>query len=170
MADERPPAAGLDSCILIELFDERSTKRQDIRQILNDAEGGEFTLVISTLVHAEVAASPSRATPQQIWDIRRALSQSYFEPIELSVPLGLLASDLAREFGLKPSDAVHAATCVYKGVPWLLTLDDRVLKAHGKIIMSASDRSKTLNIVTPEDFCQRFYRPLFNQGEDSPAL
>lgn len=62
MAEGRPPAAGLDSCVLIELFDERSTKRDDIRQIFNDAEGGEFTLVISTLVHAEVAASPSQAS------------------------------------------------------------------------------------------------------------
>ena len=61
---------------------------------------------------------------------------------------------------------MHAATCVRKGVPWLLTLDDKVLRAHAKIIMSAADRSKTLNIVTPNEFCARFYPSLFNQRTD----
>ncbi len=121
-----------------------------------------ITLVISTFVHAEVAATPNRATPQQIWDIRRALSQTYFEPVELSVPLGLLTSDIARDYALKPSDAVHASTCVKKGVPWLLTLDEKVLRADKKIMMSASDRSQVLNIITPDDFCRRFYPTLFD--------
>ncbi len=162
MVDAPPTAVGLDSCILIELFDEKSKHRQDIRQIFNAAERDELVLVISTMVHAEVAATKSNATPHQIWEIRRAMSQTCFEPVELSVPLGILAADLAREHGLKPYDAIHAATCVNKGVEWLLTFDKKVLRADGKIMTSASDRSKRLRIVTPEAFCKLFYRPLFS--------
>lgn len=161
MPDEKPAAVGVDSCVLIELFDEKSPKRADIRQIFTDAETGKLILVISTMVHAEVAASPKRITAWEVVEVRRALSQSYFEPVEISIPIALLASDLARETGLKPADALHAATCVAKRLTHLLTIDDKLLKADGKVLLDAADRSKTLRILTPQAFCEEFYRPLF---------
>jgi predicted nucleic acid-binding protein len=163
MPDEKPAAVGIDSCILIDLFDEKAPKREDIRQIFGDAETGKLTLVVSTMVHAEVAASSKNLKAWDVAEVRRALSQSYFEPVEVSVPIALLASDLARENGLKPPDALHAATCVTKRVTHLLTLDDRLLKVDRKILLDASDRSKTLRVLTPEAFCDEFYRPLFHQ-------
>lgn len=90
MPDEKPAAVGVDSCVLIELFDEKSPKRADIRQIFTDAETGKLILVISTMVHAEVAASPKRITAWEVVEVRRALSQSYFEPVEISIPIALL--------------------------------------------------------------------------------
>jgi predicted nucleic acid-binding protein len=164
MAEEKPAAIGVDSCVLIELFDEKSPKRADIRQIFTDAENGELTFLVSTMVHAEVAASSKKLKAWDIVEVRRALSQSYFEPVELSIPIALLASDIARETGLKPPDAVHAATCVTKRVRHLLTIDNKLLKATEKIIFDAANRSKTLQIITPEDFCNQFYRPLFKQS------
>ncbi|HZZ42161.1 MAG TPA: type II toxin-antitoxin system VapC family toxin [Tepidisphaeraceae bacterium] len=161
MPDQKPIAIGVDSCVLIELFDEKSPKRADIREIFADAENGKLTMVVSTMVHAEVAASSKKLKPWDIAEIRRALSQSYFEPVELSIPIALLASDIARETGLKPADAVHAATCVTKRVGHLLTIDEKLLKTNGKILLDATDRSKTLTILTPEIFCEQFYRPLF---------
>lgn len=163
MADQRPGTIALDSCVLIELFDENSTVRRDVREIITRAEQGELVLMISTFVLAEVAANSKNATDMQILDIRRAMSQSYFEPVEVSVPIGLLAADLAREHGLKPADSVHAATCVSKGVSWLITTDRKLLAVHRKVGMSASDRSKLLNIVTPETFCKSFYPTLFDE-------
>jgi predicted nucleic acid-binding protein len=163
MPDEKPPAVGVDSCVLIELFDEKSPKRADIRQIFTDAENGKLTLLVSTMVHAEVAASSKKLKAWDIHEVRRALSQSYFEPVELSIPIALLASDIARENNLKPADAVHAATCVAKRVRHSLTIDDKLLRASGKILLDATDRSKTLQIITPENFCEQFYRPLFRK-------
>ncbi len=163
MPDEKPAAVGVDSCVLIELFDEKSSKRADIKQIFSDAENGKLTLVISTMVHAEVAASSKKLKAWDVVEVRRALSQSYFEPVEISIPIALLAADLARENGLKPADALHAATCVAKRVRFLLTIDDKLLSADGKILLDASDRSKTLRILTPQAFCDEFYRPLFHQ-------
>ena len=163
MPDEKPAAVGVDSCILIELFDEKSPKRPDIREIFIDAENAKLTLVVSTMVHAEVAASSKKLKAWEIVEVRRALSQSYFEPVEVSIPIALLAADIARENALKPADALHAATCVAKRVGHLLTIDDKLLKADGKILLDAADRSKTLHIITPEQFCQQFYRPLFSQ-------
>jgi predicted nucleic acid-binding protein len=116
------------------------------------------------MVHAEVAASSRKLKAWDIAEVRRALSQSYFEPVELSVPIALLASDIARETGLKSPDAIHAATCVTKRVRHLLTIDDKLLKASGKVLFDATDRSKTLQIITPEQFCDQFYRPLFKQN------
>lgn len=164
MPDEKPAAIGIDSCVLIELFDEKSPKRADIRQIFTDAENGKLALLVSTMVHAEVAASSKKLKAWDIAEVRRALSQSYFEPVELSVPIALLASDIARETGLKSPDAIHAATCVTKRVRHLLTIDDKLLKASGKVLFDATDRSKTLQIITPEQFCDQFYRPLFKQN------
>lgn len=161
MADSPPSAVGLDSCILIDLFDTKSIHKPDMRQMYALAERGELVFVISTMVHAEVAAKKGEATPAQIWDIRHAMAQNFFEPVELSVPLGLLSSDLAREHGLKPPDAAHAATCVSKGLLWLITRDKKLLNADNRILVNASDHSKRLRIVTPKDFCDRFYRPLF---------
>jgi predicted nucleic acid-binding protein len=166
MVDEKPAAVGVDSCVLIELFDVKSSKHADIKQIFDDAENSKLTLVISTMVHAEVAASSRKLTPWDIAAVRRALSQSYFEPVEISIPIALLASDLARENGLKPADALHAATCVTKRVKHLLTIDEKLLKADGKILLDASDRSKTLRILTPQGFCEEFYRPLFHHKVD----
>jgi len=161
MPKPTPGAVALDSCILIDLFDATSTHREDIRQMYADAEKDKLLFVISTMVHAEVAAKNSEVTVGQIWDIRRAMAQSFFEPVELSVPLGLLASDLARAHSLKPPDAIHAATCVTKGVEWLITRDKKLLKVDNTIHLNASDHSKRLRIVTPKDFCDEFYRPLF---------
>ncbi|MCC7351729.1 MAG: type II toxin-antitoxin system VapC family toxin [Phycisphaerales bacterium] len=161
MADEKPSAVGIDSCVLIELFDVKSPKRTAIRDIFTDAENHKLTFLVSTMVHAEVAASSKKLKPWDIAEVRRALSQSYFEPVELSIPIALLASDIARETGIKPPDAVHAATCVAKRVRHLLTIDDKLLKVNEKIIFDATDRSKTLQIITPGDFCDQFYHPLF---------
>jgi predicted nucleic acid-binding protein len=61
------------------------------------------------------------------------MSRSNFEPVELSIPIALLASDLARETGLKPPDAIHAVTCVTQRVGYLLTADEKLLKSSGKI-------------------------------------
>ncbi len=163
MVEAKPPAIGVDSCVLIELFDQNSPTRPDIREIFTDAENGKLTVLVSTMVHAEVAASSKQLTKWEIAEVRRALSQSYFEPVELSVPIALLASDIARDTGLKPPDAVHAATCVMKQVRHLLTIDQKLLKAHGKILLDASDRSKTLQIITPEAFCKQFYPDLFRK-------
>ena len=165
MPEDKPAAVGVDSCVLIELFDEKSPKRSDIRQIFSDAEKGKLTLVISTMVHAEVAASSKKIKAWDIVEVRRALSQSYFEPVEVSIPIALLASDIARENSLKPLDALHTATCVSKHVGYLLTMDEKLLKADGKILLDAADRSKTLRVLTPEKFCELFYRPLFSSGE-----
>ena len=164
MPDEKPSAVGIDSCILIELFDEKSPTRDDIRQIVADAESGKLTLLISAMVFAEVAANSKNLDAWDIAEVRRALSQSYFEPVELSIPMAILASDIARENGLKPADAIHAATCVSKRVSYLLTTDKKPLKASGKIPLDATNRSKTLQIITPESFCDQFYRPLFKQS------
>jgi len=157
---------------MIDFFDEKSEHRQDVRQMYDAAENGDLFFVISTMVHVEVAASKSEASPARIWDIRRAMAQSFFEPVELSVPLGLNSSDLAREHGIKPHDAAHAATCVYKGVGWLITRDDKLLKRDRKILLDAADHSKRLRIVTPKEFCDQFYRPLYasrSQGSSRPA-
>ena len=167
MADEKPQAVGIDSCVLIELFDAKSTIRADVKQIFDDAEGGNLTFVISTMVHAEVAASSTKVTPWEVVELRRALSQSYFEPVEVSIPIAQLASDLAREHRFKPTDAVHAATCVHKRVQWLLTIDDKLLRADRKVLLDALDRSLTLRIVTPETYCNQFYRPLFHKPPGS---
>jgi len=164
MAHDKPKAVGLDSCILIELFDKNSTGRADVKQIFDDAEADTLVLVISTFVHAEVAASSKKVKPWEVVELRRALSQTYFEPVEVSIPIAQLASDLARENGLKPADAVHAATCVHKRVSWLLTIDEKLLKTDQKILLDASDRSKTLRIVNPKSFCDQFYRPLFHKS------
>jgi predicted nucleic acid-binding protein len=169
MVDEKPQAVGLDSCVLIELFDMKSTGRADVKQIFDDAEQEKLTLVISTFVHAEVAASSTKVKPWEVLELRRALSQSYFEPVELSIPIAQLASDLTRENGLKPADAVHAATCVHKRVGWLLTTDEKLLKTDQKIPLDAADRAKTLRIVTPRAFCDQFYRPLFHKPHPDPT-
>lgn len=162
MANATPAAIGLDSCILIELFDSNSKESADIKQIISEAEQDRLTLVISTVVHAELAASSKKVTPWQVIEIRQALAQSYFEPVEVSIPIAQLASDLCRDNGLKPLDAIHAATCVQKHVGWLLSTDEKLLKIDRKILLDAADRSKILRIVTPQQFCDEFYRPLFN--------
>src|SRR5688572_12552221 len=130
MLEAKPGVVALDSCILIHVFDAKSASQGECRLIFGDAEAGNLVFVISTMVHAEVGAR-SKLSAWEIAAMRRALSQAYLEPVEVSIPLAQLACDLARETGIKPLDAIHAATCVVKGVGWLLTTDERVLKAHG---------------------------------------
>jgi hypothetical protein len=73
MPDAKPAAVCLDSCIVIELFDKNSKNTADCRQIFDDAEKENLTFVISSLLHAEVAASSKKVQQWDVIEIRRAL-------------------------------------------------------------------------------------------------
>jgi predicted nucleic acid-binding protein len=103
-------------CFLNRDEQERSKICEDI---LQHAAMDELLIVTSTYTIVEVIRPKRRSiptsrplTPQQIEKIKGMFRWPFIRTIELDDRTALYASDLAREHGLAPADAVHAASAI----------------------------------------------------------
>ncbi len=105
------------SVFLCFLNAEEEERRIVCEDILQHAAKEEFQIVTSTYTVVEVIRpwrrSTSRVlTPEQIAKIKGMFRWPFITTIELDDRTALYASDLSREYGLKPADAVHAASAI----------------------------------------------------------
>lgn len=102
----------LDSSVYI-AFIKNEPGREDSGRILRAAEDGQFRIVASTLVQAEVVRPPGGLiTPEAENTLRRFFQRDMFVWVEVDLSVARHAATLAREHGLKPADAIHVATAV----------------------------------------------------------
>jgi predicted nucleic acid-binding protein len=87
--------------------------------ILQHAAMEELLIVTSTYTIVEVIRPKKKSiptsrplTPQQIEKIKGMFRWPFIRTIELDDRTALYASDLARDHGLAPADAVHAASAI----------------------------------------------------------
>ena len=107
-----------DSCNWISLIAEDEVERADICQhILDDAAAGNGAIVTSTLALAEVVRGKGQPVlpEDQERTIVRFFEHSYLLVEDVTRRVAELARRYAREFGLKPPDAIHFATAVLAG-------------------------------------------------------
>jgi len=99
--------------------------------ILDLAENGSFQIYASTFVEAEVIKAPGEPEPltlDQERVIAEYLDREFIVWIEVDRLIAQKARQLARQFGMKPPDAVHVATAIRAGCDQFLTWDDKLHK------------------------------------------
>jgi len=96
-------------------------------QILELGRSGQFQVIASTLVYAEVIKDRGRdpLDPDQETLIDQYLSQDFITWVEADLPLAKKARSLARFQGLKPVDAIHVASAMRAKCDQFLTWDEK---------------------------------------------
>lgn len=122
------------SCFLAWLKAEPD-KIDDCRGIIQACENGKLQLITSTFTLAEVLfLKPAPRIPMaESQKIRAFFERRYIIPISLDRNVAEKAQDLFWEYGLKPQDAVHAASAFFSGVKILDTFDPDFLRLNQKI-------------------------------------
>ena len=97
------------------------------RALLAEVASGEITVVASTFVVAEVIKDRNHPelSPEEEDKIDGFLTHESIVWVELDLALAREARRMAREFGLRPADAVHLASAKRGGADQLLRWDDR---------------------------------------------
>lgn len=127
----------LDSCVYIaEVKGPTSDEAEQAaiaHRILTAAERGDFKVIASSIVIAEVVKArrgTGQTPPDVVRKINEVLSRDFVLWVEADVPLCTQAQDLQRKYpSLKPMDAVHVASAIRGEADYLLTWDPVILKA-----------------------------------------
>jgi predicted nucleic acid-binding protein len=113
-----------DSCNFISLVaEDEPTRAETCQRILEDAEAGDSEIVISSLTIAEVIKPKGYETiPEEIdQKIANFFLHRYILVHDLTRIVAEKARTYARQYGMKPNDAVHLATAVLAQVNVLET-------------------------------------------------
>jgi len=118
-----------DTDVFIHRF-QRTPKHIGVLEQLTDAaERGEFVFVQSMFTISELVKDPDG---DKLTVKEESLIEDFFENDfvilrTLTEQIAFLSRKIAREYGVKPGDAVHVATAVFWNVPILHTFDNKLL-------------------------------------------
>jgi predicted nucleic acid-binding protein len=132
----------VDSNVYIALL--KGTKKEPVKaelaaEILHLAETGQFNVYASTFIEAEVIKAPgetSPLTPGQESTIATYFENDWIVWLEVDRLIAQEARRVARDFGMKPPDAVHVATALKAGCDQFLTWDEKLHKnePNGRVV------------------------------------
>lgn len=133
----------LDACSLQRPFDDRSQPRINIEAeavltILRLAEAGDLELLSSEALDFEIDRIPNRYRKVQAAKMLELASNR----IELNEAIEIQADGFVKA-GIKPLDALHLASAIWKQADYFCTCDDRLLKKCNKLNQLA------IKIVSP---------------------
>lgn len=119
----------LDSSVYISAIvgEEAEPGKSDLSaQVLELGRTGQFQVIASTLVYAEVIKDRRRdqLDPDQETLIDQYLEQDFITWVEVDLPLAKKARSLSRFQGLKPVDAIHVAAALRAKCDQFLTWDE----------------------------------------------
>ncbi len=119
------PSAYWDSCVFLSLLQKTPGRFDDLAYIIDLARKKQFDLVTSTFTITEVAKLPDcgKLNDEQAKQIAEIFENPYIIVRQLDRTVALLAQELVRCHGIKPPDAVHAATAIEMQVEVLHTYD-----------------------------------------------
>ncbi len=119
---------------LAHLMDEEG--RADACQLVLDAaEEGKLEIVVSALTLVEVVKLRGRPPiPSSVAEtVRQFFRNRYFLVVDVDRFIAEHARHLFWEHGIKAKDAVHVATPLSVGVPYLDTFDEELIAKSGKV-------------------------------------
>jgi predicted nucleic acid-binding protein len=104
------------------------TRRQICEDILQHARAKEVTIYTSTYAIAEAIRpkriDAKRLSPEDIARIEGMFRWSWLKKIDVDQRVAFKAVELARDRGLRPADAVHAATAILRDLDVLQRWDN----------------------------------------------
>ena len=126
-----------DTSVFLCFLNEAEEERRDICQdILDHAKDGDVEIITSMYSLVEVIRPkgikfPTQLTPTEVEKLEGMFRWPWLKKIQIHEDLAISASRLARAHGLKPADAIHAATAISEQVTELQKWDSDFSKiAH----------------------------------------
>jgi predicted nucleic acid-binding protein len=118
-----------DTDVFIHRFQKTPAHITILEQLTDAAERGEIMFVQSTFTIAELVKDPEG---EKLTVVQESLIEDFFENDFVTIrtlteQIAFLARKIAREYGVKPGDAVHVATALFWKVPILHTFDNKLL-------------------------------------------
>src|SRR3954469_5696113 len=107
-----------DTSVFLCFLDKREDDRRKIcEDILHHAKDGNVTIATSTFTIVETirpkwVVPPAVLTAEQIRIIEGMFRWEWIKKYQVDERLALKAVALARDFGLRPGDSIHAATAI----------------------------------------------------------
>lgn len=126
----------MDVCCLNRPFDNQSQDRvyheaEAVLTILSHCYSGEWTLVSSDIIEYELSRLANSAKLQKI----RSIYSVATEKIPVTSNVKTLSRSFQRD-SLKLMDSLHLALCEAHGINFLLTTDDKLIKAAAKLVIN----------------------------------
>ncbi|AUN30300.1 type II toxin-antitoxin system VapC family toxin [Niveispirillum cyanobacteriorum] len=122
-----------DSATFLAYFQEEQGRVQLCHGTLDRADQGEVVIITSALTIAECLwLRGERQIPKDRADIvRRFFRRSFIRVRNVSRSISEEAQTLVWDIGIKPKDAIHAATAMEAGVPIIETFDEGFIAKSG---------------------------------------
>jgi len=169
-----PDAAVWDTCVLISAIQQTQDKHADrwaqIAPFLADAERGEFRIVLSELVRAELLnlqdmGSSGMTVQEQRKLIKRFLEHSYIVWRPVNRAITIEAGRIRQRHKITTPDAIMLATAVYWDIPLVHTYDGQgrrpgtMMRLHNRL---KTRDGKKIAIEVPRPYAGT----LFNGGQE----
>ncbi len=128
-----PPARRVwDSCIVIGYLAGYPALQEQCELIIDSAKRGEVEIVVSALAMIEAAYLTGYSDNDAEARIREFFGRRYVVPVQIDVPIAVIARDLIRRHRntrkIEPGDATHLATAIQWKIPILVTTDPDLLR------------------------------------------
>ena len=158
MTDSGIPRLYWDTSVfLCFLSEEEEERRQICEDVLHAGKDGKVYIVTSMFTLVEVIRPkaikhPHALTEEQVSKLRGMFSWPWLKKIQIHEQLALDASDLARDYQLKPADAIHAATAIAEKCDELQCWDRDFNKVASRISVTSPkyvSQMPLLQVKTP---------------------
>ena len=132
------------SVFLCFLWEGEKDRRLICESILKHAQQGDVQIITSMYTLVEVIRPrqmkhPHPLTNQQVATLEGMFKWPFIKKIQVHEDLAFKAARLARECGLKPADAIHAATAINAHVDELQAWDSDYSKVSHLVKVAAPD-------------------------------
>ncbi|HHV79052.1 MAG TPA: type II toxin-antitoxin system VapC family toxin [Firmicutes bacterium] len=117
-----PPLIYLDTSVFLAYFKGENGRVEDCQAVLREAEAGQIRALSSVLTLAEACRGNSMID-EQLQRIDAFFEHSWLRVVVLDRRIAIKARKLAREYKLKPPDAIHLATAIVYGAQCFYTYD-----------------------------------------------
>jgi predicted nucleic acid-binding protein len=133
----KPKLIYWDSCVFISAIQRTKDRFDILNNILDDAKADKIKIVSSTLAIAEIVKLEQGLDSSKLTEdasrIKDFLENKYFHIRNVDRAIAEEAASIAREFKIKPQDAIHVATALRYQCSCLQTYDGGLLGLDSKI-------------------------------------
>jgi predicted nucleic acid-binding protein len=169
-----PELAYFDSCIFVELLQQKNQERFDAcEQLRKSAQDKILIIVTSALTITEVNKLPETTAlrEEQSKTILAFFENPYIALRSVDRQVAEKAHELTRTHSLANNDAIHVATAILYKVPVLYTYDSKKQRRKGLLIHNLKIGNPPLRIEVPPE---PVIGPLFEKKnrvpqDDDPA-
>jgi len=140
-----------DSCCFIDLLQRTPTRIPALDELVRQAQRGDLVIMTSALSIAETCKLPQSgmlpdAQARKILDF---FDNAYIQIRSVDRAVAVRANEISRKYGLRPADAIHAATALLVNAEVLHTYDKGKGKKKGLLTHNGAPWVEPMRIEEP---------------------